>query len=142
MFACKHLGSGERVTCPTSDGAAKDLVIDGGFQECRGANIGSNKFYVENIAEELDDAREWFASGRTLSYIPNGTEVDLNDPKTSVVGAVLKNVVEVSGARGLTLRGRTVTHLQLVEGDRLRLHRHRRRRRALQSARGDRSRLR
>ena len=65
---------------------------------------------VENIAEELDDAREWFASGRTLSYIPNGTEVDLNDPKTSVVGAVLKNVVEVSGARGLTLRGLTVTH--------------------------------
>eukprot|EP01045_Picozoa_sp_COSAG04_P056130 COSAG04_NODE_26033_length_300_cov_0.905473_1_plen_74_part_10 len=74
MFACKHLGSGERVTCPTSNGAAKDLVIDGGFQECRGANIGNNKFYVENIAEELDDAREWFASGRTLSYIPNGTE--------------------------------------------------------------------
>eukprot|EP01045_Picozoa_sp_COSAG04_P007717 COSAG04_NODE_410_length_14788_cov_3.137926_7_plen_227_part_00 len=110
MFACKHLGSGERVICPTSDGAAKDLVIDGGFQECRGANIGSNKFYVENIAEELDDAREWFASGRTLRYIPNGTEVDLNDPKTSVVGAVLKNVVEVSGARGLTLRGLTVTH--------------------------------
>ena len=35
---------------------------------------------------------------------------DLNDPKTSVVGAVLKNVVEVSGARGLTLRGLTVTH--------------------------------
>jgi hypothetical protein len=113
MFACKQLGGdGKRVTCPASDnkGAdAQDLVIDGGFQECRGANIGSNKFYVENIAEELDVEREWFATGSTLRYFP-ATGVDLNSPKTSVIGAVLKNVIEVDGASDVTIRGLTITH--------------------------------
>jgi hypothetical protein len=40
-----------------------EVVIHGGYQECRGAGIGKNSFYVENIAEELDVAREWFLSG-------------------------------------------------------------------------------
>ena len=57
MFACRQLSDGKRVTCPAPSGrdvqsASERYVIDGGFQECRGANIGSNQFYVENIEEE------------------------------------------------------------------------------------------
>ena len=54
VFACRQLSDGKRVTCPTTpdgDADAADLVIDGGFQECRGAGIGNNQFYVENIEE-------------------------------------------------------------------------------------------
>jgi hypothetical protein len=116
-FACRQLSDGKRVTCPTSPDAdvdAADLVIDGGFQECRGANINSNKFYVENIEELQDDAREWFlkADGAgappSLRYIPPAG-LDINDPSTAVVGAVLKRVIEVEGAAGVTLRGLTIT---------------------------------
>lgn len=95
VFACRQLSDGKRVTCPTGPdadvaAAAADLVIDGGFQECRGADIGSNNFYVENIEEEQDEAREWFlkadgAAAPTLRYIPP-VGVSVNDPKTAVVG--------------------------------------------------------
>ena len=115
-FACRQLSDGKRVTCPTSPDAdvdAADLVIDGGFQECRGANINSNKFYVENIEELQDDAREWFlkadgAGAPSLRYIPPAG-LDINNPSTAVVGAVLKRVIEVEGAAGVTLRGLTIT---------------------------------
>jgi hypothetical protein len=115
VFACRRLGDGARVTCPTGpdvdDAAAADLVIDGGFQECRGADIGSNAFYVENIEEEQDDAREWFlkadgAGAPTVRYIPPAG-VDVNDPKTAVVGAVLKRVrLPKRHTRGLCSRYR------------------------------------
>lgn len=52
MFACRRLSDAKHVTCPAEDpGGAPSLVIDGGFQECRGAQIGKNNFYVENIEE-------------------------------------------------------------------------------------------
>ena len=88
---------------------ANPVVIHGGFQECRGAFIGSNIFYAENVEEELDADREWFMKGQTLMYIPeNGT--DPNSPATAIFGAVLKQVIAVDGAARLTFRGLTVTH--------------------------------
>ena len=137
------------MTCPTGPdaddvAAGAGLVIDGGFQECRGADIGNNEFYVENIEEEQvrshslcalccsllldfgsrwlafarllrlqDDPREWFlkadgAAASTLRYIPPAG-VSVNNPETAVVGAVLKRVIEVEGAVGVTLRGLTIT---------------------------------
>jgi hypothetical protein len=91
VFACRPAEGGASVACPVSsrnptdrnptekksgstDGStdastdaskvnAADLVIVGGYQECRGASIGSNQFYVENVQEELDDDREWFVNG-------------------------------------------------------------------------------
>ena len=57
----------------------------------------------------MDDTREWFLKGTTLTYIPaNGTDVSAKG--TRVVGAVLKRVIEVEGAAALTLRGMTITH--------------------------------
>ena len=104
------------MACPTSADAdvdVADLVIDGGFQECRGADITHNKFYVENIEELQDDPREWFlkadgAGAPSLRYIPPAG-VNINDPSTAVVGAVLKRVIEVEGTKGVTLRGLTIT---------------------------------
>ena len=84
------------------------------------AGISKNHFYVENIEEELDDTREWFAkvpqddgsgqaSAVTLMYIPaNG--IDLNDPATSIIGASLPTVLYIDGASYLTFRGITITH--------------------------------
>ena len=116
VFACRRLRDGKRVTCPTgpdADADAAGVVIDGGFQECRGADITKNKFYVENIEELQDDPREWFlkadhASAPSLRYIPPAG-VDINEPSTAVVGAVLKRVIEIEGTSGVTLRGLTIT---------------------------------
>jgi len=127
VFACRRLADGSTIACP-SDGKQQDawktaapapgdgLVIAGGYQECRGADIGHNQFYAENVLEELDDAREWFlrtpseaGSSATLLYIPaNGT--NMATPGVLVAGAVLPQVVEVAGAASFTLRGVTVTH--------------------------------
>eukprot|EP00040_Diaphanoeca_grandis_P016432 m.84756 g.84756 ORF g.84756 m.84756 type:complete len:1009 (-) comp25800_c0_seq1:252-3278(-) len=122
VFQCRRLSDNTMVPCPLTADAT--VVVDGGFQECRGASIGKNQFYVENIEEELDDAREWFwkqstsksnsdadsdsDSTTTLMYIPNGT--DLNSPNTSVVASVLKQVIAVDGASFITVRGFTITN--------------------------------
>ena len=110
IFGCTRLSDGTQVACPERNVPGPDkVVIKGGYQECRGAYIGKNSFYVENIEEELDVPREWFAKEQTLMYIPrNGT--DVTNPATKVVGAVLKQVIEVKGATGLSLRGFGITH--------------------------------
>ena len=114
MFACTKISDGTEVTCPQSNAEGPDeVVIKGGYQECRGADIGKNSFYVENIEEELDVPREWFAKGdgssSSLMYIPRaGT--DVTNPATPVVGAKLTQVIKVEGAAGLAIRGFTITH--------------------------------
>lgn len=119
MFQCRQQKDGKLVTCPAAEESSNPVTIEGGFQECRGADIGSNAFYVENIEEELDDAREWFLKGQTLMYIPangtNGTSgggFAAKPPAADVpvVGGVLKRVIEVNGAAHLTLRGLTLSH--------------------------------
>jgi hypothetical protein len=109
VFGCRRLSDNAKMPCPQSD-PSNEFVIDGGFQECRGATIKSNAYYVENIAEELDDTREWFATASgELRYIPDNT-TNLADESTPVVGAVLKRVIEVDGAANLMFKGLTVTH--------------------------------
>lgn len=92
-----------------SPAPADPVVIKGGNQECRGASIGKNHFYVENIEEELDVEREWFVAGGTLLYVaPNDTAHDVLNKATEVVGAVHDRVVEVKGAEFITFRGFTI----------------------------------
>lgn len=117
VFACRKLSDNTRIPCPVTASAGGDgLVIDGGYQECRGANIGKNHFYVENVLEELDDSREWFLqqneAGKpaTLLYIPANGVNAAPGPTVPVAGAVMPRVIEVVGASGLTLRGLAVTH--------------------------------
>lgn len=116
MFSCRRLSDNSIGPCPVNTDAGADLVIDGGYQECRGASIGKNKFYVENVLEELDDDREWFLKestadeGPTLLYIPQSGASTAPGPTVPVAGALLRSVIDVRGASGLTLRGLTVTH--------------------------------
>jgi hypothetical protein len=101
MFKCRQLTDDKVVPCPQTPDPANPVVVLGGNQECRGAQIGKNPFYIENVEEELDVEREWFRraaaggggdSTPTLLYFPgNGTDL----ATASVVGAVLQNVIEV-----------------------------------------------
>lgn len=76
----------------------------GGFQEARGGTIGGNgergvaqDYYVENVLEELDAAREWFynaRAGKLYWQPPAGT-----DPASAeLVAPALETLVSVVGA--------------------------------------------
>lgn len=71
------------------------LAFDaGGWQEARGGS--GNTFYIENVAELLDETGEWFldADTRLLSIAFNGTAADGNE---TLIAAQLYELVRVSG---------------------------------------------
>ena len=87
----------------------------GGQQEARGHESGA-EWYVENVREELDHGREWWADFKStpaqLYYMPaNGTA-----PPTTVVVANITTLIRVAGegpsapAANIQLQGFTLTH--------------------------------
>ena len=110
---------------PQPKGVVEPQTIEldpwGGQQEARGNSNGA-EWYVENIREELDAPREWFADFKAnkLYYHPNGTA-----PPAKVVVPRLATLISIDGGppsadgkpraasaivSGVQLRGLTVTH--------------------------------
>jgi hypothetical protein len=80
----------------------------GGYQEARGSGISKakNNFYVENDLALLDQPSEWYhdpAAGE-LFFFPNGSGYR-DYPAVEVVAPLLDTVVEIDGARNVTLSG-------------------------------------
>jgi hypothetical protein len=101
----------------------------GGFQGGEGVT-GGEAWYIENVLEELDSAREWYfdAVSHTLYYAPNATAdggvtstAESTPPRTGFVGTGLAVLINVSGSQaqpargividGITLRDASATYL-------------------------------
>lgn len=102
---------------------AQTVQLDpwGGQQEARGNSKGA-EWFVENIREELDAPREWFADfkEKKLFYYPNATA-----PPKKVVVPRLATLISIDGGSpsedgkprpasavvsGIQMRGFTLTH--------------------------------
>ena len=86
-----------------------EITYEGGWQNNRQMGMHPQHRYVENIFEELDAPGEWFYNTKTgsLYYYPP-ENVDL---KTATIEAVrLPNLIEVNGAKNITLRGFIFRH--------------------------------
>ena len=81
----------------------------GGYQESRGhlEGIDGNRFYVENLIEELDAPGEWFydESDDMLYLYPNSTVGGF--PEVSV--PLLDTLISVKGANDVNIEGLTFT---------------------------------
>ena len=74
-------------------------------------------FYVENILELLDSPMEWYRRGDELYYMPPTKQDNLASAEAVpnlVGGGVLEVLVNVSGARNVTLRGLSFTHTKIT----------------------------
>lgn len=98
----------------------------GGWQEARGASIGQNHFYVENIFEELDSPGEWFhdVDSSMLYFYPNETQCpDLTEAE--VVAPQHASLVKLLGSwehpvshvtfQGLTFTETRTTYMDYYE---------------------------
>lgn len=88
----------------------------GGTQIGQGGN-GGDFFYVENILELLDSPMEWYRRGDELYYMPPTKQDNLASAEAVpnlVGGGVLEVLVNVSGARNVTLRGLSFTHTKIT----------------------------
>ena len=102
---------------------AQTIQLDpwGGQQEARGNTKGA-EWYIENVREELDAPREWFADfeKKKLFYYPNSTA-----PPEKVVVPGLATLISIDGGSpskagkprptsavvsGIQMRGFTLTH--------------------------------
>ena len=97
----------------------------GGWQEARGGSIGQH-FYIENLLEELDFAREWHATESELYYMPAAEESVVGGRLGAVTGSgdwaeqvvtapMLETVVRLQGTmtqpvRHLRFAGLTIAH--------------------------------
>eukprot|EP00051_Salpingoeca_urceolata_P012843 m.160025 g.160025 ORF g.160025 m.160025 type:complete len:806 (+) comp17617_c0_seq1:93-2510(+) len=102
-----------KITGHNSD--KKTITLDpwGGQQEARGNNNGRD-WYVENLLEELDAQREWFAdtkgSSPMLYYFPaNGTA-----PPSSVVAATLTTLFSINASQAAPVTGVTFSNLSFT----------------------------
>eukprot|EP01065_Artemidia_motanka_P001871 TRINITY_DN10870_c0_g4_i4.p1 TRINITY_DN10870_c0_g4~~TRINITY_DN10870_c0_g4_i4.p1 ORF type:complete len:838 (+),score=319.04 TRINITY_DN10870_c0_g4_i4:49-2562(+) len=89
----------------------------GGYQEARGSRY-FNKFYVENIREELDAPQEWFYDDKedVLYLYPNGTaKTPAALSKADVVAPILDSLIRVQGAPGAPAKGITVEGMEFTE---------------------------
>ncbi len=93
----------------TGKDASGNITYEGGWQNNRRMGMHDKYRFVENIFEELDAPGEWFLDGTTSTlyfYPPEGV-----DMKTATVEAVrLSSLVELNGAKWVTLRGLTLRH--------------------------------
>ena len=86
---------------------------EGGTQIGQGGN-GGDFFYVENILELLDDEMEWYRRDDELYYMPPGSGGKAPEMQSVVGGGVIEVLVNVSGARNVTLRGLKLTHTKIT----------------------------
>lgn len=95
----------------TGKNAGGELMLEGGWQNNRGAAAHRDVRFVENVFEELDAPGEWFLNNQTHTlYFHPPAGLDL---KSAVVEATrLRTLVEFQGSREqpvkwITLRGLT-----------------------------------
>ena len=84
----------------------------GGYQEARGSHIGTNKFYVENVFEELDTPGEWYYDEQEQLLFVYFNQSD--SPQSAQVSvAVLESLIHIEGntsaATNIVLQGLTLT---------------------------------
>ncbi len=97
LFACEaQAGRGNFSGACTKQPTSTAVHVEGGWQEARGScDVGA--FYVENVRELVDSAREWYLdeSESTLYYYHEGSLEDVSN--LEFVAAVLANVFTVQG---------------------------------------------
>mmetsp|Transcript_6076 Transcript_6076/g.11612 ORF Transcript_6076/g.11612 Transcript_6076/m.11612 type:complete len:955 (+) Transcript_6076:182-3046(+) len=99
----------------------------GGHQEARGGPVESQKFYVENIFEELDSPGEWFydAAESRLYLWPmhvhqrdallNSSGARGREVEVEVVAAGLSTLIRIQGAPGSPVANLTLRGLEFTE---------------------------
>ncbi len=93
----------------TGKDATGNVTYEGGWQNNRRMGMHDKYRFVENIFEELDAPGEWFLDEKTGTlYFDPPAGLDM---KTAKVEAVrLRSLVELRGAKWVTLRGLTFRH--------------------------------
>ena len=71
--------------------------LAGGFQDARGSN-DAGEFYIENVAEELDAAGEWYydEATQTLTFAYNATGAPPTDGSIVAIAGDAVNIVNIT----------------------------------------------